>query len=107
MFASRYVLDEVRRNLTAKFPEGLEFVEEFTESGVLRMTDPPAAEVERIARAVERKDSPVVAAAMVAGAALVTYDRRHLLSQADMIREAFGVEVLTPEEVLRRLEGDA
>lgn len=41
---------------------------------------------------------------MAAGAPIVvTYDRRHLLSQVDLIREAFGVEVLIPEEVLRRL----
>lgn len=73
----------------------------------LRIVDAPDVEVERVALVVERKDAPIVAAAIVAGAPIVaTYDRRHLLDRAELILAAFGVEVLTADEVLRRLAVD-
>ena len=76
-------------------------------SGQLRIVDATEAEFERVALVVERKDAPIIAAAMAAGVPIVvTYDRRHLLDLAEVILASFGVEVLTPDEVLRRLAVD-
>ena len=53
------------------------------------------------------KDAPIVAAAVHAGAHyLATYDRRHLLSQAEQIRAHFRIATMTPDEVLRAVQSE-
>jgi predicted nucleic acid-binding protein len=53
---------------------------------------------------VEPKDAPIVAAAIIARAYyLVTYDRRHLLRQAELIFQRYGIETVRPGVVLARL----
>lgn len=107
LIISSYVLTEVTRNLAAKSARGLERLNIILASGTLVMIEPDDGTTERVARLVEPKDAPIVAAAMAARAPIVaTYDQRHLVSQAALIRSAFGVEVLTPTEVLRRLATD-
>jgi hypothetical protein len=65
------------------------------------VVEPRRAIVERVARVVEPKDAPVVAGAIAAGVShLVTYDRKRLLSAADPIREAFSMDVCTPDAVV-------
>jgi hypothetical protein len=50
------------------------------------------------------KDAPVVAAAVVAGVeALVTLDKKHLLKREREIREAFGIAVVDPGAIIRRV----
>ena len=101
---SHYVLDEVSRNLGQKSPGGLLVLESITLAGLLPVLDPELGDIERTAESIERKDASVIAGAMAAGASTVaTYDRRHLLSRAALIRSTFGLDVLTPEEVLLRL----
>ena len=102
------VLDETTRNLSKKGSAAeLRYFGDLITFDALRLVSPTSILVARVARSVEVKDAAIVAAAITAEASmLATYDRRHLLSQADVIREAFGVEVLTPEEVLRRLAID-
>jgi len=105
LIASPVVVDEARRNLLRKgTPVDISYLERLIRRGVLHLSGPEPEMVLAVARVVEFKDAPIVAGAIAAEAPmLATYDRRHLLSQADVIREAFGVEVLTPEDVLRRL----
>ena len=79
--ASRYVIAEVVRNLKKKSPRGLRLVDELTSSRTLVIVDAMDVDVERVALLVDRKDAPVIAAAMAANAPVVaTYDRKHLLS---------------------------
>lgn len=107
LWVSGYVMGEARRNLSRKSPDDLRVLDALTIAGVLPTVDAAPDHVDRVALLVERKDAPVIAAAMVAGASIVvTYDRRHLLSQAELILSAFDIEVLTPEDVLRRLAAD-
>ena len=102
---SSYILAEVRRNLVQKSDHGLAMLNVILASGVLSIVEPDHETIQAIASVVAGKDAPVIAAAMAARAPVVaTYDRRHLLSRADEILRTFGVEVLTPDEVLRRLE---
>ena len=68
------------------------------------MIDPPPSLIDDIAKNVEPKDAPIVAAAVAAQADyLVTYDRHHLLSQAEVIRRHYGIEVVVPAVMLVRL----
>ena len=105
--ASSDVVDEVARNLGNKAPGALSRLRGYLALDVISLVVPSSDGIGDAAQTVAVKDSHVVAGALSADARVIaTYDRRHLLSQADVIREAFGVEVLTPEEVLRRLAID-
>jgi predicted nucleic acid-binding protein len=47
------------------------------------------------------KDAPIVASALTARADyLVSYDRKHILSQAAQIQADFGLIVTTPDQIL-------
>ena len=107
LFVSAYVLGKVTRNLAAKSEHGLDRLTVVLASGTLSMVEPDDDAIQRITRLIEPKDAPIIAAAMVAKAPIVTtYDQRHLLSRAEEIREAFGVEVLTPRDVLERMAAE-
>lgn len=99
---SAYMLSEVERDLNRKAPRGLDALRE--RRGQLELVDPPTSLIDDVADRVEAKDAPIVAAAVAAQAAfLVTYDRRHLLSQAEMIRQHYDIEVVEPAVMLARL----
>jgi predicted nucleic acid-binding protein len=96
------VLREVERNPNRKAPRGLNALWERRDQ--LGSIDPLPSLIDDVARHVEPKDAPIVAAAVAAQADyLVTYDRRHLLSQAEVIRQHYGVEVIEPAVLLARL----
>jgi len=101
------VVDEVTLNLSSKRPKALATLRSFIADGSLLVVSPDPSVVRRCADVVDEKDAHVVAGALAAGASIVaTFDLRHLLSQADLIRAAFGVEVLTPRDVLERIATD-
>ncbi len=63
--------------------------------------DPSESFVREVARSVEPKDAPIVAAAVQAQADfLATWDRKHLLSQKEQIEAAFPITIVTPDRVL-------
>lgn len=96
LVASQDVLDEAERNLFRKRPEAIRTF--WDQRDLLEIVAPGRDLVIEIARRIEPKDTPVVAGAIVAGATyLVSYDRRHLLREADLIRQAYGIEVVTPD----------
>lgn len=102
---SSYVLGEVSRNLVEKSAVGSARLGIVLATGDLVVVDPDPDAISRITELVEFKDAPIIAAAIAAKAPVVTtYDQRHLLSRADEIRAAFGVEVLTPRDVLQRID---
>ena len=101
---SPFVLAEVERNLSKKAPSAREAFYSFTQSAVFRLIDPPASLVQDIARAIEPKDAPIVAGTLTAKADyLAIYDRKHLLAQADIVRELYRIVVCTPDELLARI----
>jgi predicted nucleic acid-binding protein len=99
---SSLVLEETERNLTRKAPAAVP-VFQFLKAVLSPLTTtPPIEMVQRVATVVEVKDAPIVAAALHAGVDyLVTYDRRHLLSQAEVIMARHGLIVTTPDAVLQ------
>lgn len=101
---SAFVLDETRRNLAAKAPRALPYVEDFQAAGLMQAVDPPIALVREIAQVVDAKDAPIVAGDVHAQAAyLASYDRKHLLAQAAVIHDRYGITVATPGTILRML----
>jgi predicted nucleic acid-binding protein len=102
---SRYVIEEARRNLANKAPGAMSYFDLFLAFGHVQLVDPPAALVRQVAADIALKDAPIVAGAVHAAAKfLATYDRRHLLAQAGIIQDRFGITVGTPEAVLATLE---
>jgi predicted nucleic acid-binding protein len=98
---SEVVLMETRRNLTRKDPRAAERFERQLAHGPFFQAHPSAELILEAARVIEPKDAPIVAGAIAAGADfLATYDRVHLLAQADLIRDQFGFGVATPKGVL-------
>lgn len=92
---------ETRRNLTRKGQHAVGKFEQQLATGSFFRADPPGALILAVARVIEPKDATIVAAAVSAGTDfLATYDRAHLLTQAELIRDHFGLEVATPYDVL-------
>ena len=101
LYLSSLVLEETQRNLARKAPKALPAFMSFRRTLTTNLVDPPKATVLEIAETVAVKDAPIVAAAVCVRAHyLATYDRRHLLSRAAVIRTQFGVEVVTPGDIL-------
>jgi predicted nucleic acid-binding protein len=99
---SSLVLQETQRNLARKAPETLPlYTQSFLPALAPRCIEPPPALVRRVAQAIVAKDAPIVAAAVAAGANyLVSYDRKHLLAQAVLVKSTFNVSVVTPDVVI-------
>ncbi|MDQ3044471.1 MAG: PIN domain-containing protein [Chloroflexota bacterium] len=101
LWLSPFVVLETRRNLTIKAPLAIPFFELFLDSGIPRIAEPTAALIRRVAELVVLKDAPIIGGAIAAEARVVaSYDRKHLLSQANSIRYHFDIVVATPEEIL-------
>lgn len=104
---SDYVIGEVHRNLAKSSDGALQTLGIVLTTSIVSRAEPDADTIERVALVVDPKDAPIIAAAIAAKAPIVTtYDQRHLLSPAEELRAAFGVEVLTPRDVLERMASD-
>jgi predicted nucleic acid-binding protein len=105
VFVSSFVLEETRRNLGAKAPRALPFFHAFQAAGIVQMVEPDPELVRLVAQIIVLKDAPIVAGAIKANALyLASYDRKHLLSQAALIKDQFGVLVDAPDNVLATIE---
>jgi predicted nucleic acid-binding protein len=103
LFASPYALGEAERSLYRKNPGGPRAFWELRDQ--LSLVDPSPELTDQVAREIEAKDAAIVAGAIVARASyLVTYDRRHLLSKAEQIRQWYGIETIMPMEAFHRME---
>jgi predicted nucleic acid-binding protein len=98
---SSLVIEETLRNLQRKAPAASNYLGNLLQTLSVGIVDPPNALVIQCSELVHPKDAPIVAAA-VAGSAdvLASYDRKHLLAQALVIRDAFKIVVVTPSELL-------
>ncbi|MFN8526194.1 MAG: PIN domain-containing protein [Chloroflexota bacterium] len=100
-FVSPLVPAETERNLHRKAPAGLPAFREFRQLLEQHLVDPPTVLVLQVAQHIEIKDAPIVAAAIVARAShLVTFDRKHLLSHAALIKHHYHIETVIPDVVL-------
>ena len=101
---SDLVIAEARRNLDKKAPHAISVFDQFIEFGRLTLSKPTSALIVDVAKVVAGKDAPIVAGAITAGARLIaSYDRKHLLSRASEIWEAFQIQVATPDSILALL----
>jgi predicted nucleic acid-binding protein len=88
------VVEEVRRNLSAKLSEALPLFEEFLRSVPARVYRPTAQDRERAHTLADPKDVPILAAALGSGAPLlVTHNVRHF-------RSGEGVRVVRPRVLI-------
>lgn len=101
LITSTFALEEARRNLAAKQPKGLPRLKAFMIE-IEVVGGAPERLVQGLKEYLPEKDRPILAAAIIAGAAwLMTGDRQHF---GDLYGKVIsGVEVLEPSEVLERL----
>lgn len=104
---SSLVLEETERNLARKAPEATPYfklLREILAQQQAVVPEPPRNLIQRAETIVDPKDVPIVAAAVHAAAAYpATYDRRHLVGRATEITAAFGISVVTPDDLLAAL----
>ena len=104
---SSLVLEETERNLSAKAPAALPLFAVVRESLEGDLVDPPGDLVVEVAKVVEPKDAPIVAAALVAQAwYLATYDRKHLLRQKEQIEAEYPIRIMMPSEIVDARSGE-
>lgn len=101
LWADGYVAEEARRNLAAKAPGGLAFLESLLERINLARAQASAEEDEGLGR-LPGKDRPVLAAAIRLGCeALVTGDRTHF--GAVYGKTLAGVKIHSPRSIAEAL----
>ena len=102
LVVSQNVLAETERNLYRKLPDALRTF--WAQRDRLAVVDPSYELVISVAEHIEPKDAPVVAGAIAADAEyLVSYDRRHLLGEADLIYQLYRIQVVTPDYLVARI----
>lgn len=98
---SPLVLEETERNLLDKAPAAVPAFKLFRDVLVAQQVSPSKPAVLRVAKVVNPKDAPIVAAAMRAHVDyLATHDDRTLLRFKREIEAAFGLKVVEPHEIL-------
>jgi len=104
MVISRQVLIEADRNFSEKLPPLVGRFRQFMRGlAPIMVEDPPSTEVEKAASMVDRKDAPILAAALESRVDfLVTLDKKHFLNPKT--RRRIPLPVLTPIEFLRIFE---
>lgn len=99
LITSPHALEEARRNLEAKRPEVLAYLEELLEGVTVVPEASPGLVQRALGQGLPLKDAPILAAAWERGAELLaTGDRRHFGRL--MGREVEGVRVVSLKEAL-------
>lgn len=102
LYISPDVLEETERNLKLKAPHALEEFYNFKEAFIAKIVVPPRRLILKVAKLVNIKDAPIVAAAIQTKADfLVTYDQKHLLQCAKNIEKNFKVKTYTPDQFFK------
>lgn len=104
MVISRQVLIEADRNFSAKLPRLVDRFRQFMNNiAPLMVEDPSVSAVEKAAKIIDRKDAPILAAALESEVDfLISLDRKHFLTQR--MRGKVPIKVLSPSEFLRMFE---
>jgi predicted nucleic acid-binding protein len=105
LVVSSFVLTETRRNLERSAPQVLPSFERLRDSIPLLVIEPTEGLVRETTELINPKDAPIVAGARTVNAThLATYDKRDLLSRAELILASYKIEVTTPEAVLASVQ---
>jgi predicted nucleic acid-binding protein len=97
---------ETRRNLSNQPEHAIKNLEVFLAKNLKLVSDPTEQTIRLVAQLIVTKDVPIVAAAIDSGsAAIVTYDRKHLISLGTSIELLWNIRVMTPAEVLSTIVG--
>ncbi len=103
---SALVIEEVERNIKAKAPQALPLFQGLFIALPFETIDPTKADILRAATCVALKDAPILAAARKAHADyLVTLDRQHLVGIPGVAACA-EVDIILPEELLKKLRSE-
>ena len=98
---SQLIVTETERNLAKHAPRAVPLFQSLLPVLTPLVVDPSPRMVHRAEQVIHPKDAPIVAGALAARARfLATYDRRHLLSQAEALRAAFRLIIATPDQIL-------
>ena len=104
---SKFVLEEVERNLTNKAPEALIAFQQFLDVVPFEFVRPTKRQVLQAASYTAPKDAPIVAAAKRAQVDyLVSLDRRHLVGVTE-VEQGSGLSIVLPEELLKEIRRQA
>ena len=104
---SDVVQEEARRNLKAKAPKALPFLDQLLELVPYELVEATREEVLRAQAYTEAKDAPVVAAAVQAQAEyLFNLDRVHLV-EVPGVAEGSGMAIVLPGILLQILRSQA
>jgi predicted nucleic acid-binding protein len=106
LWASDYVLEEVRRNILKKQPAAILALDSLLGIVRFQLANPTKAEVLAAAVYTQIKDAPVVAAAKRADAAfLASLDRKHLADNTAAC-EGSGLAIVLPQVLLEAIRKD-
>lgn len=101
---SELVIEETRRNLGRHAPAAVPVLERLLQMPcVKQVKDPTTGQVPRVARLVNLKDAPIIAAAMRAKSDFMATHDKELLRQATEVAEAYGVAIVSPADILPTL----
>lgn len=104
---SDVVQEEARRNLTAKAPKALPFLDQLLELIPFEFVEAEKQEVLNAQAYTELKDAPIVAAAVQAETDyLVSLDRVHLVEVPE-VAEGSGLAIVLPSTLLQIIRGRA
>jgi predicted nucleic acid-binding protein len=104
LLVSDFILLEVQRNLTRRYPDKLPVYETLVKNTPLTVVNPSKEEVLTAAQYTVLKDAPVIAAAIKANTEyLATYDRKHLIDPPE-ISEKSGLRITTPDRILQAIQ---
>jgi predicted nucleic acid-binding protein len=107
LIISDVILEEARRNLSAKAPQAVPFLDQVATLIPFETVAPDRQEVLDACAYTELKDAPIVAAAIKAQVNyLVSLDRAHLVD-TPKVAEGAGVPVVVPGELLRIVRNSA
>lgn len=103
---SRYVLEEVRRNLSKKAPHVLEAYRELLIVLSPEVAeDPTLSDLRDVAAYINLKDAPIIAVAIKGDVDyLVSWDRKHFVDDPQ-VAERSGLAIVTPDELMSILTG--
>ena len=102
---SDVVQEEARRNLTAKAPKALPFLDQLLELIPFEFVEAEKQEVLNAQAYTELKDAPIVAAAVQAETDyLVSLDRVHLVEVPE-VAEGSGLAIVLPSTLLQIIRG--
>lgn len=104
LVANQLVIDEVRRNLTLKVPDTVEYFTTVTEALPWELVEPKSSFLTQVLPHTVPKDAPHLASALQAQVfCLVSHDRQHMVNLRHEIKKHLKLKILTPGDLLQHM----